>query len=267
MIIGSTAIKYWFPGFPREPKDIDIVGDYELVIPTEKRVERLSNPILLEYYKGASRYLPPDLLYTLKISHVFWDLENSSWSKHMWDIQWLKEKNCQFIPELFYKLYEYWNKVHGKNKRSNLDMAADEFFDNAITFPVEHDYLHELLVKHEYFEEDEPTYKKVLKDGADVDVSEEKFNLLTEKQKFNLVVEEVMIMALERYSELYYKAAFNKMLKKFIINHAPLWEAIWIIQNHKKLITEIPFDFISYLKQKIEENDIYRNNRKIKNII
>lgn len=35
MVIGSTAIKYWFPDFPREPKDIDIIGDYQLTIPTK----------------------------------------------------------------------------------------------------------------------------------------------------------------------------------------------------------------------------------------
>lgn len=255
MVIGSTAIKYWFPDFPREPKDIDIIkgSKFNDYFPIDFKREYLDNPILLLYCNDGD-FLHINLLYTLKISHVFWDLENKSWDKHMWDIQWLKEKGCQFVPYLFYKLYDYWNKVHGKNKRSNLDMSADKFFDNVITFPVEHDYLHELLVKHEYFEGNEPTYKKILKDGAEVDVSEEKFNLLTEKQKFNLVIEEVMVMALERYSDLYYKAAFSKMLKKFIINHAPLWEAIWIIQNHKKLITEIPFDFILHLKQKIEEN-------------
>lgn len=251
MIVGSTAIKYWFPDFPREPKDIDIVGDYQLVIPTEKRVERLENPILLECYTGASKYLPPNLLYTLKISHSFWDLENGSWSKHMWDIQWLKEKGCKFIPELFYKLYDYWKTIHGENKRSNLEMSAEDFFDNAVTFPVEHDYLHELLVTHPYFKGEQPTYKKILKDGKEVEVSEEKFNLLTEVEKFNLVTEEVMVMALERYGDMYYKRAFGRMLKKFILSHAPLWEAVWIIQHHKELLSDIPFDYITYLKTKI----------------
>ena len=25
MVIGSTSIKHWFPDFPREPKDLDII--------------------------------------------------------------------------------------------------------------------------------------------------------------------------------------------------------------------------------------------------
>lgn len=83
-----------------------------------------------------------------------------------------------------------------------------------------------------------------------------KFNQLTEKEKFNLVTEEVMVMALERYGNLYYKKAFNRMLKKFIISHAPIWEAIWIVQNHKELLTNIPFNFIEFLNNQIKQNEL-----------
>ncbi len=255
MIIGSTAIKHWFPDFTREPKDLDYVVyrketfDKQLLEGlSDEKVEVLENPVLLDYINQP--VCSPNELYTLKISHCFWDLPNKTWDKHMWDIQFLKSKGCVFIPELFNDLYEYWNTLHGVNKRSNLDMSADEFFDNFITFPVEHDTLHELLIQHEYFvNQDKPTYTKIL--IGEVLVSEDKFNLLTEQEKFNLVFEEVAVMALERYSDLYYKAAYNKMLKKFIINHAPMFEAVWIIENHKKLLTEIPFNFIKHLNEKI----------------
>ena len=259
MNIGSQAILYHFPDFPREPKDVDIIKESKFndYFPLNVKREYLENPILLKYCKDED-FLNKDALYTLKISHCFWDLENGSWDKHMWDIQWLKEKGCIFIPKLFYQLYNYWETMHGKNKRSNLNMSAEKFFDNVVNYPVEHDYLHELLVKHVYFEGNEPTYKKILKNGADVDVSEEKFNQLTEKEKFNLVIEEIMVMAMERYGNMYYKKAFNKMLKKFIISHAPIWEAIWIVQNHKNLLQNIPFNFIEFLNTKIKQNDKLR---------
>ncbi len=61
-------------------------------------------------------------------------------------------------------------------------------------------------------------------------------------------------MALERYGNMYYKKAFGKMLKKFILSHCPIWEGIWIIQNHKQLITNIPFNFLEHLTIKIKEN-------------
>jgi len=205
MIIGSTAIRYHFPYFPREPKDVDIIkgSKFNDYFPVDFKREYLENPILLQYCKDDD-FLDKNSLYTLKISHCFWDLENGSWNKHIWDVQWLKEKGCKFIPELFYQLYAYWETIHGKNKRSNLEMSAEQFFDNVVNFPVEHDFLHTLLVQHDYFgNQNLPMYVKILKDRAEVDVSEEKFNKLTEKEKFNLVFEEVAVMSFERFGDIY----------------------------------------------------------------
>jgi hypothetical protein len=262
MIIGSVAIKHWFPDFPRHPKDLDVIvkdKNDKLDVITNLQVEKLENPVLLKYYEEFPNQIThayPDVLYTLKISHSFWALQNNSWEKHMWDIQWLKDKGCQLIKPLFYDLYKYWNEVHGKNKRSNLEMTSDKFFDNALDYHVDHDYLHELLIKHPFFGgQEKPTYFYILKDNAEVDVDENKFNLLTEQQKFNLVIEEVMVMSVERYSKLYYKHAFSKMLKKFIIGHAPIWEAIWIIENYKHILTNIPFNHIKFLEQNENNNN------------
>lgn len=108
----------------------------------------------------------------------------------------------------------------------------------------------------QYDVQESPMYKKVLKDGAEVDVCENKFNSLSFNEKFNLVIEEVMVMALERYGDIYYKSAFNRMLKKFILNHAPIWESIWIIENHKYILTNIPFNFIEFLNQEIESSKL-----------
>ena len=256
MIIGSNVIKYYFPDFPREPKDYDIVAfdtyekqDLIRIYKDVKhcKVEVLINPVLVNWFKNAKGstpgYCPINELYTLKMSHVFWDI---NWEKHMWDIQWLKEKGCALIKPLFFELYDYWNSYHGTNKRSNLKMSSDEFFDNAVNFPIAHDDLHLELVKHPYFKNEPPTYTKIL--IGEVEVCENKFNNLTELEKFNLVFEEVAVMAIERYGNLFYKIAFNKMLKKFIISHAPIWEAIWIIENHKLLLTNIPYDFIREIK-------------------
>lgn len=256
MVIGSTATKHWFPDFPREPKDIDIIKNmYIKSYTSDKKIEWLENKVLENYFTKPIEVITPNELYTLKISHVFWDLENNSWDKHIWDIQFLKEKGCKIILPLFYKLYDYWNEVHGKNKRSVLNMSAEKFFDNVVNFPIEHDYLHTLLIQHPYFKGQElPTYTKILKDGAEVDVSEEKFNLLTEQEKFNLVFEEVAVMGIERYGEMYYKKGYNRMLKKFILNHAPVWEAIWIVMNHKEL-SNCPFDFLTFLNNKIKQNE------------
>ena len=98
-----------------------------------------------------------------------------------------------------------------------------------------------------------PIYTKILKDGAEVDVSEEKFNKLTFEEKCDLVREEVMVMAYERYKNVNYMSAYSKMLKKFIINHSPLWEGLFIIENfiilHKPL-----FNYFKTISDKINKN-------------
>lgn len=259
MIIGSLAIKHHFPDHNREVKDIDIAisSKHNPEINSQYRIERLENSVLLDYVKEVYGYMPeycpPDELYTLKISHIFWDV---FWEKNMWDTVFLQEKGCKLIRPLFDKLYQYWNKVHGKNKRSDLKMSAEDFFDNALNYHIDHDTMHEMLIKHPYFEnQDKPTYTLILKDGAEVEVDENKYNNLTEQQKFNLVFEEVAVMATERYSKRYYKAAYNRMLKKFIIGHAPIWEALWIIENYKNLSTNIPFNFLKFLNENGNNND------------
>lgn len=60
IIIGSTAIKHWFPDFPREPKDVDYATNGDKVVST-REIEYLPNPVILKYTRGG-RYLEPDLL-------------------------------------------------------------------------------------------------------------------------------------------------------------------------------------------------------------
>jgi hypothetical protein len=184
------------------------------------------------------------------------NLDNGSWNKHIYDVQFLKEKGCVLIPELFYQLFNYWEEIHGKRKASDLNMTAEEFFNNAIDYPIEHDDLHKILIQHPYFNNQEkPTYVKILKEGAEVDVCMEKFSNLTKEEKFNVVFEEVAVMATENRfpKKMYWKAKYERMLKKFITSHCKVEEGIWIIQNHKKLLCNIPFNFEQYINTSVKE--------------
>lgn len=237
VIIGSVAIKHWYPNFKRIPKDID----YAVNVPSLKNtkdIEYLYNPIIANYYCDL-KYLPPNELYTLKISHMFWDIH---WDKHLFDIQWLKEYGkCEILLDLFYELYDYWNKYHSKNKRSDLKMTANQFFDNAVKCNYDHDYLHTLI-------KNPPTYTKILKDNAEVEVDQNKFLKLDFKEKCDLVREEIYVMAWERMPNRYFTHAYNTMLKKFIISHAPIWEALFILDNFKHLYRP-EFDYFKHLEQ------------------
>lgn len=229
VFIGSTAIKHYFPDFPREPKDIDIVtnskeGDREW---NGKKVERLENPIILERnILSSSMYIDKDDLCTLKASHLCW---NINWEKHMWDLQFLLKKGCIIDNNLFMKLYDYWNVYHSKNKRSDLKMSKEDFFNNNVNYDeMEHDDLHKII-------NPVPIYTKVLKDNCEVELDENKFYNLSHEDKINFVREEVMVMAYERYKHLNYKIAYSKMLKKFIISHAPIWSLKFIFENFIEL--------------------------------
>ncbi len=238
LLIGSSAIKHHFLDFHRSPKDVDYAVSEKME--STREAEFLYNPII----GNINGVADPDTLYTLKISHVIgWDIK---WDRHMFDIQFLKRKGCKLNMDVFYKLYDFWNITHSKNHRSDLNMSAEEFFDNALKTP--HDYYHTLL-------NDTPTYTKVLKDGAEVDVSEKKFNNLSFEDKCNLVREEVMVMAYERYKNHNFMAAYSIMLKKFILNHAPIWEAIFIIENYVTLHRP-KFDYF----KKIDDATIFNKN-------
>lgn len=231
LLIGSRAIKYWFDDFHREPKDWDWITD-DLSKPKPENIdghhEYHLNPVLLplSYHNNV---LSSNSLYTLKISHLFWDIR---WAKHMFDVQFLRRKGCLFNRDLFDKLYAYWNTIHGTNHRSDLTLDADAFFNNALK-TYDHDYLHTLI-------NPVPAYIKVLKDGSEVEPDEIKFQLLSHQEKLDLVREECYVMAYERLGIRDYREAYSWMIKKFIMNHAPMWEALWIIDNyielHKPLI-------------------------------
>jgi hypothetical protein len=251
-LIGSRAIKKIFPDFPREPKDYDyLVETKQKTLIIEDKVEEYHiNPILFKYI--SENGINADVLYTLKVSHIFWDI---FWSKHMFDIVFLKEHGAKLIKPLFEDLYEYWNTIHSKNNRSVLDMVGEEFFNNALT-KYDHDVLHTFINPN-------PLYFKVLKEGAEVDVSEEKFNLLSFEDKLELAREEVYVMAYERLFDRDYRVAFNWMLKKFIMNHAPMWFAIFIIENYR-IMQKCNINYV----EKIETHMKYNNNwykKQIKN--
>lgn len=254
MIIGSYAIKNIFPNFKRNPKDVDYISKIHLLENNLLRFEKLENPILEEYYNyNLPKFIGMDELYTLKLSHSFWDLPNNSWQKHVFDINFLKENGCKFIPILFWKLFNYWEIIHGKRKSSNLSMTSEEFFNNKISYQFKHDDLHEILVQHPYFNGTYPTYKKLLKEGEEVDVCMEKFDNLSYVDKFNVVFEEVAVMSIENRfpKEMYWKEKYSKMLKKFIISHCKIEEGIWILQHHKELLCNIPFNYEEFLNLKL----------------
>jgi len=222
LIIGSTAIKNYYPDFPREPKDIDIV-----VFDKQKRegvIEFLENPVILKYQD--SGYLKPDLMLSLKISHLFWDI---NWEKHLFDVQFLLGKGCKYNLSLINELRSFWDSFLPKIRRSRLEMNKEQFFTNSVNENTEqHDYLHILL-------NSVPMYTKLLKENCEVELDENKWQSLSFEEKCDVVFEETAVMAFERFKIIDYRIAYKKQLKDNIIKHFPFYIELFTIQNYRNL--------------------------------
>lgn len=222
VLIGSTRLKELFNDFTRDPKDVDYAVDVDGVQNIDG-VEYLYNPIITKKYTelGANELL------SLKMSHLFWD---TNWDKHMYDVQFLLSKNCKLNYTLFKELRSFFEEYLPKVQRSNLSLDKESFFTNNVNGDTdEHDIYHTIIAEI-------PAYTKILKNGCEVEVCEEKFNNLTFDDKCKVVVEEAVVMAYERYSgKTKTHVAFNKQLRANIQKHYPEFIAIFAIENYKEL--------------------------------
>ena len=189
IVIGSIATKYHFPE-ARIPKDIDYFSDWRE--PDDDESDIFWHPSLGEWFGTDHRYATPDELYTIKVSHSYWELDNGSWNKHIYDVLFLKSKGCKLIPELHSLLYKIWEEKHGK-KKVDLTKESEDFFRDAVPRVYDHDSIHSSVA---YF--DVPMYTKVLKEGASVQMDMSAVWALPFDDQVRLFREEVYATALER---------------------------------------------------------------------
>jgi hypothetical protein len=191
VIIGSTATKRHFPDFPREPKDFDAVVP-SFTAGAWKGYDFFSHPTLDDWIGSGDRVATVDELYTLKVSHAYWELKNGSWEKHVFDMRYLRRHGAQLIPDLHAKFYRVWAETHGP-KRTNLAMEKGEFFKDAVVRIYDHDSIHDSVAYGEV-----AMYNQILKEGSTVDVDSQKMWALCHQDLVRLFREEVCATALER---------------------------------------------------------------------
>lgn len=193
LITGSTAIRHWFPDFPREPKDKDMWHRFDGRIKQDADIlwdDRLAELVGIE---PGTRYATPDEILTIKISHSPWELKNGSWRKHMHDIVWLQDHGAKEIDGWADVLYPIWEDMHG-SKKVQLNQESGAFFTDAVTRIYDHDSLHDTV---SHF--DRPLWMEVLKDGQSVAMDMNKVWALPFEQQIMLFREEVYATALERW--------------------------------------------------------------------
>lgn len=226
LIIGSTAMKYH--GYEVMPKDLDIVMypenimkyiyDKRLTIrkitdtciscngetgQTEIFIAQSNNSwsdYLIE--EGINRYdykfLPKiaskEILLSIKAGHIHFPVGQRKFEKHIkyYDMLLKDLKEDKYKDTLTASHFKSTEDRIGKLKTPSLNRSEDKFFDNKVKCFFQHDDLHKVVAHFE-----KPLYEYMKGEGK-VLCSEAKFNEFDPVRKLLCVLEEAMVIALER---------------------------------------------------------------------
>lgn len=256
IIIGSRALAF-YRNIERQPADLDIMVDGTKLssIPTSYRWRRWgieawvchpaspykSDWLAFNYAKeygakvGRHIYAPVDLLKVLKLSCA--DYLNKP--KHIADLAYLEDVE---LSEDMLALV----KLRSLETQLRVEAQRKMFFDKyAINRQIPHDQLHKIIAEH-------PAYQKLLVDA--VTPSKAKFVVMSDTDRVQIVLEEVMALTLERFvlsqpSKLAVAAAlgqianFKSQAPQYWLNRLgsnmndnPGWFRDWISQNKSLII-------------------------------
>jgi hypothetical protein len=190
LVIGSEAMRHWFGDDVRLPKDIDVFTD----LPQAPTIDTFWHPSFEDIFPNAhsARYATVEELYTIKMSHIYWDLPNGSWNKHKGDLIFLERQGVTLDLQMHNALYKVWEEKHGK-KRVDLDMDKASFFDDAVPRVYDHDSVHYSVAYG-----DAPLYESFLKDGEEINIDMKKVWAAPFETQVKLFREEIYATALER---------------------------------------------------------------------
>lgn len=250
LLIGSKALKYHFSDFPREPKDTDYICE-EKIDKTDSKFCS-SYKLILDKYSDL-KICPSNILYTLKVSHSFWDIH---WDKTMSDIRFLQSKGFRKVDEILFKeLYKDCEIRYG-SKKAYLNKSNEDFFKDVVKRKYVHDDLHKAMAFY-----DVPLYEKLKKDSSKAMVSYKLFSNLSYEDKIKLCQEEIYVTALERFLipsdfKIPPFSAYLRACKLLIISMTKGWFPKFIVENWIDISTNNKYDFIRKFKNNIEQGKI-----------
>jgi len=216
----------------RTPSDLDVIvppgwGHTEGDIFWDNRLLEYRE----QYWWLQDEYMSLDDLYTMKVSHQYWELPNGSWNKHMYDIVEMKKAGAILIQRFHDILYPIWEDLHGKKKMSF--MSKDAFFEDAVVRKYDHDSIHDSVAYNE-----EAMYVQTLKQADHTAVDMDYIKGMKYEDQVLLYREEVAATALERILiPRDYKgspgAAWTWALRRTITSLTKGWSAQFIVENYE----------------------------------
>lgn len=248
ILVGSQALKIHFPNDNIKTHDHDYLINGKTG--RNKNIEFYDineNKGLKYIFDNNQEIAAPEQLYTLKLSHCFW---NVHWQKTMFHILFCQQKGLKHDENLFQLLYNDWIPIHGK-KRAYLNKSNEDFFKDNVKRTYQHDDIHQ-AVKYN----DKPMFEYLKKDINKAMINEEMFKNLNQKQQFQLAREEIYVTALERFiipknfhidRLTAYRAACRLLLTSMTKGWFPKFIALnWIHLNRPD-----NHDFIQLFKNKL----------------
>lgn len=143
------------------------------------------------------------ILFSIKKSHIF---KPRNFEKHIKDYSFLGRRfNFQDIHK---EITDIRIKEQGSNRTLSLNRSRENFFNDKVKRLFVHDEIHEMIKFR-----DIPLYRKILKEESSVACSKEKFCALTREEQLESIMEEAIVIALERriIPFLYQKAPFYSL--------------------------------------------------------
>lgn len=201
---------------------------------------------LHQFFDNSEEVAAPEYLYTLKLSHCFW---NKRWQKTMDDILFFQRNKVQLNDRLFSLLYNDWTEIHG-DKRSYLNVSNEEFFRDAVDRVYPHDFIHECIAYY-----GDPLYNKCKRDKNKAILSHDLFLELSYLDQLRLCREEIYATALERFVvpanfRINSKVAYLGACRLLLTSMTKGWFPRFIAENWYSLYKP-DVDFISIFKEKI----------------
>lgn len=255
LIIGSTAMARLIPN-SRLPKDLDVFArPNDPMLEWNNVADRFWHDKFSNTQLDVGGYADLNQLYTIKVSHAYWELRNGSWDKHMFDILTLQNAGAKLIPDLHKLLYSVWVETHG-SKKMNLAQSAGMFFKDAVVRIYDHDSIHASVTRYK-----RPIYEDYLLPGEEVNMDMTKVWASDHSRIVELFREEVAATALERWLiPLNYKfspgLAWKLALKKTITSLTRGKSAQFMVENFREFMK--PMDTIdneSYLARHLRQKD------------
>lgn len=260
ILVGSQALAHLTCGHPpRVPKDFDYIATHEeakefiaregfpTVYPNDKGstlickgkglpVELMiawpgSSTEAIRQRFGGGDVASLNLLYLLKMSHRY--LKNSPhFLKTMRDIQFMRAMGAviewpDILKQREKETYDY--------KLPSLERNKKGFFDpkEGVGYKYDHDTIHVAMA----VERGVPAYTHYQRDGAQVAVDRDKWNACPDDVKLNSVLEEALVLALER-SQVPYRGkiaprrSFEMALMKVCTSITSGWWREWAWEHY-----------------------------------